>query len=417
MNKFSVKGRLPKKESAVSLMKAFFEEGNFNPDSSIEITGNEIKMEILFSEKFPVKILDALKECTSLEFKYGTDLTETEKEEITKVETQEVSEQENAEAKDSNRPKQAKATRKKSISQKRKRREVAAKGPAPIPQLEEIAKKTTSFENFAELVVDFLRIYKAKQLFVNLLITAAETDTFSWLELAEILKAKGITFRPKEDATTFRTQLHSRFPENPPKALVFLRAVSAYKEYPFKDNESKKEYSEQATQEEKPDVVEPMQKEKMAVAEVTQQTTQADKGNAAEETKKSNESIDSKSRVRMECMPEIESFEKVLSSVDKSLSVEERVRYVLESMGLKKLSAKERHNIEKITTVAVQKKQIYLDIIYIEVNIPHDEQNLIHMIFSKFINDFVKKYGGERVKVVDFLSELQKVIMDENEIK
>ena len=40
------------------------------------------------------------------------------------------------------------------------------------------------------------------------------------------------------------------------------------------------------------------------------------------------------------------------------------------------------------------------------------------MKFSKFVNDFVQKYeSGKKVKLLTFLSELQKIVMLEDEIE
>ena len=125
-----------------------------------------------------------------------------------------------------------------------------------------------------------------------------------------------------------------------------------------------------------------------------------------------------KPRVKMECMPEIRDFEETLASVDKTQPVEKRIRYVLEAMGLNKMTVKEQEQIVEIASTAVKKERIAFDIIFIETNIPIEQTMTVRMTFSKFVNDFVQKYeSGKKVKLLTFLSELQKIIMFESEIE
>ena len=58
------------------------------------------------------------------------------------------------------------------------------------------------------------------------------------------------------------------------------------------------------------------------------------------------------------------------------------------------------------------------DIIFVETKIPIEQTMTARMTFSKFVNDFVQKYESDRkVKLLTFLSELQKIIMLEGEIE
>ena len=117
-------------------------------------------------------------------------------------------------------------------------------------------------------------------------------------------------------------------------------------------------------------------------------------------------------------MPEIRDFEETLASVDKTQPVEKRIRYVLEAMGLNKMTVKEQEQIVEIASTAVKKERIAFDIIFIETNIPIEQTMTVRMTFSKFVNDFVQKYeSGKKVKLLTFLSELQKIIMFESEIE
>ena len=115
----------------------------------------------------------------------------------------------------------------------------------------------------------------------------------------------------------------------------------------------------------------------------------------------------------MECMPEIQEFEETLASIDKTQPINERIRYVLKAMGLNKLLADQQRKIIEVASIAVKSNEINLESIFSAYGGEYGETR---MEFSKFINDYVKKYGSnEKVKILTFLSELQKVIMLENE--
>lgn len=133
---------------------------------------------------------------------------------------------------------------------------------------------------------------------------------------------------------------------------------------------------------------------------------------------KLDENVISKPRVKMECMPEIKAFEEILASVDKTQPVEKRIRYVLEAMELNNLPVNDQKAILEIANAAVKKSKMNLETILGDTNIPNDQKMTARMTFSKFINDFVQKYeSSKKVKLLTFLSELQEVIMLENEIE
>ena len=53
-----------------------------------------------------------------------------------------------------------------------------------------------------------------------------------------------------------------------------------------------------------------------------------------------------------------------------------------------------------------------------KVNIPKDDQDTAWMTLSEFVNNFVKKYEPDiKIKVIDFLTDLQKIILSESEIQ
>ena len=431
MSKFWVKVKIKQEKNAEHLIRAFFQD--FNPASSIVVRGKEAKMEIVFREP-PMAIIDAINHCEVIELNYGKNLKEYKEDEDLQVETEndskqrnvgvessekieqtnvesensEQSEQTNVESENSEQPEPTNAENENSEQTeqpKKKRGRPATKKLEPkketkseptinIPKLEEIAKKSNSFEHFAELVAKWLEMDKRKEFFKSLIIVSAEVDKITWKELEKALKNKNVLYT-KWDKIWSGQQVSEKLKEYSATMLSFLNVTKKYKEYSFKEVE---EYSTE---------------ENSSKQDVEKTTT-----NFEEKTDKFNETVFPKPRVKMECMPEIKEFEETLASVDKTQPVEERVRYVLGAMGLNNMSVKEQKQIVEIASTAVKKGRMAFDIIFVEANIPIEQTMTVRMTFSKFVNDFVQKYeSGKKVKLLTFLSELQKIIMFESEIE
>lgn len=403
MSKFWVKVKFKQEKNAEHLIRAFFQ--NFNPASSIVVRGKEAKMEIVFREP-PMAIIDAINHCEVIELNYGKNLKEYKEDENLQVEAENDSkqrnvgvecsekiEQTNAEIENSEQTEHPQKKRGRPATKKlESKKDTKSKPTINIPKLEEIAKKSDSFEHFAELVAKWLEMGKRQEFFKNLIIVSAEIDKITWKELEMALKDKNVCCT-QWDKICIGKQISEKLKEYSVTILSFLNVTKQYKEYSFKEVE---EYSteENSNEQEK-------------------KTT-----NIEEESDKIAEEVIPKPRVKMECMPEIKEFEETLASVDKTQPVEERVRYVLGAMGLNNMSVKEQKQIVEIASTAVKKGRMAFDIIFVEANIPIDQTIAVRMTFSKFVNDFVQKYeSGKQVKLLTFLSELQKIIMFESEIE
>lgn len=403
MSKFWVKVKFKQEKNAEHLIRAFFQ--NFNPASSIVVRGKEAKMEIVFREP-PMAIIDAINHCEVIELNYGKNLKEYKEDENLQVEAENDSkqrnvgvecsekiEQTNAEIENSEQTEHPQKKRGRPATKKlESKKDTKSKPTINIPKLEEIAKKSDSFEHFAELVAKWLEMGKRQEFFKNLIIVSAEIDKITWKELEMALKDKNVCCT-QWDKICIGKQISEKLKEYSVTILSFLNVTKQYKEYSFKEVE---EYSteENSNEQEK-------------------KTT-----NIEEESDKIAEEVIPKPRVKMECMPEIKEFEETLASVDKTQPVEERVRYVLGAMGLNNMSVKEQKQIVEIASTAVKKGRMAFDIIFVEANIPIDQTIAVRMTFSKFVNDFVQKYeSGKQVKLFTFLSELQKIIMFESEIE
>ena len=405
MSKFWVKVKFKQEKNAEHLIRAFFQD--FNPTSSIVVRGKEAKLEIVFREP-PMAIIDAINHCEVIELNYGKNLKEYKEDEDLQVEAENDSkqrnvgvessekiEQTNVESENSEQTEQPKKKRGRPATKKLEpKKETKSEPTINIPKLEEIAKKSNSFEHFAELVAKWLEMDKRKEFFKSLIIVSAEVDKITWKELEKALKNKNV-FYTQWDKIWSRQQVSEKLKEYSATMLSFLNVTKKYKEYSFKEVE---EYSTE---------------ENSSKQDVEKTTT-----NFEEKTDKFNETVFPKPRVKMECMPEIKEFEETLASVDKTQPVEERVRYVLGAMGLNNMSVKEQKQIVEIASTAVKKGRMAFDIIFVEANIPIEQTMTVRMTFSKFVNDFVQKYeSGKKVKLLTFLSELQKIIMFESEIE
>lgn len=394
MNKFWAKVKFKQEENAEQLVRAFFQE--FNPESSIILRGKEAKMEIVFRE-LPKAIIDSINHCEVIELNYGKNLKEYEEDENLQVETEKNSKQKNAESEISEQTGLPKKKKGRPVTKKIESTEETKSEPKTIniPKLEEIAKKSNSFEHFAKLVAEWLEMDKREKLFTNLIIVSAEFDKVKWRELEEALKNKKNVSYTDWDASWVRQQVSKKLKEYSVTLLPFLNETKKYKEYSFKEVE------EHSTE------------EQSSEQEMKNPTT-----NIEEKSDQLDETVISKTRVKMECMPESKELEERLESVDKTQPIEKRVRYVLEAIGLNKMTVENQQQIVKIASIAVKKREMNLESIFFDANIPIENRRKVQMTFSQFINDFVERYErGKKVKLLTFLSELQNIIMFESEIE
>lgn len=415
--KFWAKVRFRSEKNAEYLIRAFFKE--FNPESSIVIRGEEAKVEIIFNKIPPTEIVEAISHCEMIEFNFGKELGEykedkneqvtlsdessqktepvVKKEEtfeqteqvVEKKETFEQAEQVVAKEENSEQTKQSKKKNDIPVAEKVENTKVADVEIVIIPQLEEIAKKAKSYEHFTKLVAEWLEMDKRQELFENLLIVATEVEKICWKDLENALKRKGISYSTW-DKTKASLQVSEKLKDYSVTMLPLLNSIVQYKDYCFEDGQLEKNSTEQFYKETVSDV---------------------------EEVSYKVEETITKNRVRMECMPEIPHFEEILGSVDKTQPIEERVIYVLNAMGWKKKNAQEQKEIFEIANTAVRVGRMAFDIIFLKAKIPMESWVKARMTFSKFINDFVKEYDSEKkVKLLDFLKQLQEIVMYESEI-
>ncbi len=407
MNKFWAKVKFKTEKSAEHLISAFFQD--FDPANSITIRNNEAKLELNFKQP-PMAIIDAINQCEIVELNYGKNLKEYNEDEAIQVKTEKNFEKKNAEGESSKHTEQVNVENENSEQIEQANAEPAKKvKPVSISELDEIAKKATSFDHFAELLAEWLEMDTRQEFFKNLVIVSAEVDKIKWEELEKALKYKNIVYSSWDKSWSGR-QLSKKLKEDSVTIISFLKTVRHYKEYSFGQAAEEPSNKENSTE---PVAEEPSNKEN-STEPVAEETTQ----NVTKNAEEPNESNVLKPRLKMECMPEIKDFEETLASVNKAQPVEDRVRYVLMAMGLNELPNKEQEQTIKIASLAVKKEIIDFNTIFEEANIPVGQRKDPQLRFAKFVNDFVQKYeSGKKIKLLTFLSELQKIIMFEDEIK
>lgn len=376
MNKFWAKVKFTQDNSAELLITAFFK--NFNPASSIEIRGYEAKMEIVFNEA-PMEIIDVICDCEVLELHFGKNLKEykedNSEQENPVIENPEQPEQENPVIENPEQP---------ALGKEEPSKKANPKIPI-IPELETIAQKASSFEDFAKLVSAWMKTAKRQKFFENLVIVSAQIDNLSWKKLLAALKDRNISYSEWDKVYASRC-VSEKFIGRDITILPFLNATRQYRDYSF-------------TQVEEPAIKQNISEE---LAEKPKKTV---------EKAISNEIIIP--TFRMECIPENKEFERVLASVDKTQPVEDRIRYVLKAMGLSKLPIQVQNPIVEIATSAVSKEKMSIDDILEDTNIPIKDRQYNRLTFTKLINDFVESYAphSSKVQLLTFLSELQRIIM------
>lgn len=378
--KFWAKLRFKGEKNAEYLIRAFFRE--FNPESSIVIQGKEAKVEIIFNNKPPLRLIEAINHCDILDFNFDKTLGKYYKDEIEVVE-EEISEQIEQVVEEE--------TFKQISQSKKKRNKVVNTEAVNVPPLEEIAKKATSFEHFVKLVAEWLEMDMRQEFFENLVIVGTEIEKISWKELEQTLKDKGI-FYSQWDKIWITQQVSKKLKVYSITILPLLNVMVQYKDYSFSFEQSNEDPTEQATEEK--------------ISAITEEFT----GKVEETT--------IKKRVKMECMPAIPHFEEALGSIDKTQPIEDRVKHVLIAMGLEKKNAQEQQEIFEIANTAVRLEKMAFDIIFLKANIPMETSINARMTFSKFINDFVITYNSDKeVKLLVFLKQLQDIVMYKSEIE
>lgn len=346
-------------KNANHLIRSFFEE--FHPESSILIKGKEAEIEVVFEEP-PMRTVDAIVHCDIIEFSYEKTINECIKEKICILPEQIKEETEVVTADGQIKDETEVITNEVKTSgvvnlpkQKAKNEELIE-----IPELTEIATKSSSYEDFVKSVLEWLKFGKKQELFEKIIKVAEQLETITWKNIKSKLASDGIEFAKNEDIC-FASKFKARFKERkePITPIPFIKAIIAYQTFEFGSEKSE-------------------------------------------------------NKVENVCkMSEIPCLNEIFISVDKHQPIEEKVAYILNSMGIKKLDDDKQKMICKIANAAItEKNSIEIDVIMAEAAILPDDLMDARMAFSRLINDFVKEHNcDQKIKLIDFLEQLRKAVI------
>lgn len=142
-------------------------------------------------------------------------------------------------------------------------------------------------------------------------------------------------------------------------------------------------------------------------------TTIAETKRTVEEKKKRGrrpKKVENK-EVKLKCITNNQSFDKFLNSLDSSLSIEDKIKMILEQIGLKSLKEDLQNYIIEISNIAV-KKGLSIEDTLKESSIPEGLQTTVRIHYSNLVNIFASKYDSSaKIDLTTFLSDLREVIM------
>ena len=321
MEKFRVKVNLQEGETAGEITKAFFQD--FCTENHIKVREKEVELEVHFQE-VPMSIIEAISGYKDFELEYEKDLKE------------------NATLEQKNKPKKKVQNRKKTKTNT----------SITIPEIEEFAKQATSFQHFADLIVEWLEIKgTSKKVGKEFIMAAIEVEVIQWRNLKLALTSKNVVCTQYNEAVV-KKSISNKCEKYSVTPVLFFAIVSQYKDYHFIGRQ----------------------------------------------------------KFEMLSVPVNAEMEKALFEINRTRPIEERVFFMLKAMGVEEKEAGEKERIVQFAIEAVKKKNMAEDSLL-------TQNSFSRVAFSNFLNEYVSKNGGkEKVKALDFLQELQKVIIREDEL-
>lgn len=143
----------------------------------------------------------------------------------------------------------------------------------------------------------------------------------------------------------------------------------------------------------------------------TSSTTITETKRPIEEKKKRGRRPKKVENIKLKCITNNQSFDKFLNSLDSSLSIEDKIKMILEQIGLKSLKEDLQNYIIEISNIAV-KKGLSIEDTLKESSVPEGLQTTVRIHYSNLVNIFVSKYDSSaKIDLTTFLSDLREVIM------
>lgn len=238
-----------------------------------------------------------------------------------------------------------------------------------IPRLAEIKASAKSWKEFIKLVSEEFQEESCKKQIEEILKVIHILDKISW---ENITKRVAINVYQKRKITN---QIAKRFGEGI-SFNSFFKQVAAYKNY----------YSQQP------------------------QETSKDTQPNVEGTSIMQDTNPPKEEIHMQCIPKIPFFARLLGELSKKQGdANNRIQKVLIAMEIEECTQDIQTQIKEIFERGLRLKEIRLSNLTAEF----EQANIL----AEFINNFVSKYeDGRNVSSLDFFTELQKIIMRDDEI-
>lgn len=371
-------------EAKGAFIRTFF--GNFNSKNSLDIDKNVAEMELHFDKDPPKEIIDVIAKNEVIKFQYMPDSTPT----ISNLNaTQGTTNDQPAGEQKPIKPKKEENDEGISRNKGKKASTTNAKPEIEIPELNEIAKKCTSYEEFMSSVCKWLDIEKRQEFFEEVIKAGKEADKVSWEKIFEKLEAKGLDYG-NYDRVYCTKKVKAKF-EKINDRITILMIIKAVIKYEISDFTENQPNSCDSTGEH----------QNSSDPTENQQNSSSFTGNQQnpQEEQKKNESEE-----------EVTCFDAGLyNNLDEIEDTSEKIKAILNKMGLERKSLPDQQKIFKIALTATKSDDMDIDTIISKTDIPYDEYGYSRIIFSRFVNDYAARVGyTERIHLKEFLGRIKK---------
>ena len=214
MNKLLAKIKLNNNENFGLLIRTFFE--NFNSENSLNLKDNVADLELLF-EVPPKEIIEALSNYEILELNLTKMNSTTEVLEVQKEEVKSKS-------------KEIKSIKKDDAISKSKSKNLTY---VDIPKLEELAKVSTSYEDFAYKIAEWLKMDSKIQKFVDITLVCENLENFTWKSIEKALNDKNIKL-PEWEKTYIGRKIKENIDNILITPLILFYSIQKYREQNIK---------------------------------------------------------------------------------------------------------------------------------------------------------------------------------------
>ena len=133
----------------------------------------------------------------------------------------------------------------------------------------------------------------------------------------------------------------------------------------------------------------------------------------------STEKLSSGGEVMQQGIFDLPCFQELIDCVDETQSIDERVKSFLDAIGSSKRTGEEQHRILEVVNTAIKMKDIDFEVVGEKLEMATGDVAGARMILSELLNAYIASNAPSvgKIKVIDFLNELPKVIMTQQEIE